>query len=358
MKIKLPTLRLTGTEVAAGAAAGVAAVLLSMLTLQRPPVTLALGFVSPLPVMIAALAFGPWAGALAVAVGTIFVAFFDMKLGHLVMAQSPSGPAALADSLVFLVGLGIPSWLLTFLARIPARPPRAGEVPPRMRADELRLSRVVTAATFFAIAAVALMLTVAVIAYGGLPEFEATMVASYETMLKAAAAKGQSSLKDEDVHRTALWFSSLLPWLMSSFAVIFYVANLWLAARIARTSGGFGTEWPDIPRNLRLPRFAALLLAVSLGLSFTTGPVGLSSHIVSAALVAGFSLQGLAVIHALTRGHSWRPAALVFTYGLVPFVFWAMLGLLDTAFSFRDRQTPIIKKQSDKKQNARKTPWN
>ena len=348
MKIKLPTLRLSGTGIAAGLAAGVTAVLLSMLTLQRPPATLALGFASPLPVMIAALAFGPWAGALAVAVGAIFVTVFDMKLGHLVIAESAGGGLALADSLVFLVGLGIPAWLLTFLARIPGRPPRAGAVPPRMRPDELRLSRVVIAATLFAIAAVALTFAVAVDFYGGLPQFEATMVSSYEVMLKAAAAKGQSSLDGADLHRTAVLFSALLPWLMASFAVVFYLANLWLAARIARTSGVFGTDWPDIPRNLRLPRLAALLLAVSLGLSFTTGPVGLASHVVSAAFIAAFALQGLAVVHALTRGRRWRPAALVFTYGLVPFVLWALLGLLDTAFSFRDRQGPIIKKHPER----------
>lgn len=352
MALKLPSLRLSGTDLAAGAAAGVAAVLLAMLTLQRPPLTLALGFVSPLPLMIAALAFGPWAGALAVVVGTIFVAIFDMKLGHLVVTQSPGGAAALADSLVFLVGLGVPSFILTFLARLPARPPRAGIVPPRMRPDELRLSRVVTAATFFAIGAVALVFAVAIIAYGGLSKFETTMVGSYETLLKAAAEKGQSTVSDADVHRTALLFSALLPWLMASFAVVFNLVNLWLAARIARTSGAFGSEWPDIPSNLRLPRFAALLLAVSLGLSVTTGALGLASHIVSAALVAAFSLQGLAVVHALTRNRSWRLAALIFTYGLVPFVFWALLGLLDTAFSFRDRQMPIVKKQPE-----RKLPW-
>ena len=352
MKFTLPTLRLSGTGLAAGAAAGVASVLLSMLTLQRPPLTLVLGFVSPLPVMIAALAFGPWAGVLAVAVGAIFVAVFDMKLGHLVVAASPSGMSALADSLVFLVGLGIPSWFLTFLARLPAPQPRAGAAPPRMRPDELRLSRVAVAATFFAIAAVATLFAVQIIAHGSLSTLEAALVTNYEAILKAAAEKGQSALSTDDLHRTAVWFSALVPWLMASFAVVFYLVNMWLAARIARTSGVFGTDWPDIPRNLRLPRLAALLLAVSLGLSFTTGPVALASHVVSAALVAAFSLQGLAVVHALTRGRTWRMPALVFVYGLVPLVFWALLGLFDAAFSFRDRQAPIIKNQPE-----RKSPW-
>ena len=221
-----------------------------------------------------------------------------------------------------------------------------------MRPDETKLSRVVVAATLFAIAAVGILFAIEIVAHGGLSKLNAALVENYETILKAAADKGQSALSAEDLHRSALWFSALVPWLMAAFAVVFYLANLWLAARIARTSGVFGTEWPDIPRNLRLPRFAALVLAVSLGLSFTTGLIGLASHVVSAAFVAAFSLQGLAIVHALTRGQSWRLPALIFTYGLVPLVFWALLGLLDTAFSFRDRQAPIVKKQPE-----RKSPW-
>ena len=316
-----------------------------------------LGFVSPLPVMIAVLAFGPLAGALAVVVGAVFVALFDLKLGHLVMVADPSGSAALADSLVYLVGLGIPSWLLTFLARIPSPLPRAGISPPRMRPDELRLSRLVVAAAAFAILAVALILVVAIASSGGLAKYDAMMLADYETMLRTIAERGQSALSEEDFHRSALLLASLLPWMMAVFALVVYVVNLWAAARIARTSGVLGKEWPDIPRNLRLPLFAAPLLALALGLSFLTGPVGLASHVVCGALVAAFALQGLAVIHQITRGRSWRPVALVFTYCLLPLVllplmFWALLGLLDTAFSFRDRQGPLIKKQPESK-----NPW-
>ncbi len=352
MKFNLATPSLSGTGLAAGAAAGVAAALLSMMTQQHQVLTLVLGFVAPLPIMIAALAFGPWAGGLAVLVGAVFVAIFDMKLGHLVLAASPGGAAALADSLNFLVGLGIPAWLLTFLARIPPRPPRAGAAPPRMRPDELRLSRVVMAAVLFAVAAVALQLGLEIVAQGGLTKVDAALVAQSEQYVRELAEKGQSVLSAEQLQSSALVFAALEPWVKASSKVVFFLVNLWLAARIARTSGMLGTDWPDIPRNLRLPRFAALALAVSLGLSFTIGLVGLVSHIVSGAIIAAFALQGLAVIHALTRGRTWRMPALAFTYLLVPLVFWAVLGLLDTAFSFRDRQTPVIKKQSE-----RKSPW-
>ena len=238
---------------------------------------------------------------------------------------------------MYLVGLGIPAWLLTFLARIPSPLPRAGIPPPRMRPDESRLSRLVVAATAFAIGAVALILAVAIATSGGLAKYDASMLAGYETMLRTAAERGQSALSDEDLHRSALLLASLLPWMMAVFALVVYVVNLWIAARIARTSGVLGKDWPDIPRNLRLPRFAAPLLALALGLSFLTGPVGLASHVVCGALVAAFALQGLAVIHQMTRGRSWRPVALAFTYCLIPLVLlplmsWALLGLLDTAF--------------------------
>lgn len=352
MPLNIAFPRVTATGLVAGVAAGVAAVLLAMLTPQRPPGTLLLGFLSPLPLMIAALAFGPLAGMLAAVVGTLFVVVFDMKLGHLVLAENPLGGASLGDGLVFLVGLGLPAFLLTLLARAPVRPVRPGGLP-RMRPDEMRLSRIVMAAAAFAVLAVSLVLALDIADHGGLAKFHVAIVAKYEDLLRSAAAKGQTALADADVHRTAVLTTALTPWLQTMFATVFYLANLWFAARIARLSGGLGVDWPDIPLHLRLPRAAALVLAVFLGLSFTTGLLGLASHLVAAALVAIFSLQGLAVIHAVTRGRTWRLPALVFTYGLVPFVFWGLLGVLDAAFSFRDRQKPVIRKQTE-----RNKPWN
>lgn len=351
MPLKLLSFRISATGLAAGIAAGVAAALLSMLTPQRPPATLLLGFLSPLPLMIAALAFGAIPGALAAAIGTAFVVVFDMKLGHLVLADNPSGSAAFSDGAVFFVGLGLPACLLTLLVRAPPKPLRAIGLP-RMRPDELRLSRIVIAGAVFAMAAVGLVLTLDIVEHGSLSAFQLATVAKYEELLRLAVVKGQTTLAEADLHRTALLTAALTPWLQTMFVVVFYLVNLWLAAKVARLSGGLGVEWPDIPLNFRLPRAAALLLAVFLGLSFTTGLLGLASHVVGAALVAIFSLQGLAVIHAVTRGRTWRLPALVFTYGLVPFVFWGLLGLLDTAFSFRDRQKPVIRKQPE-----RNKPW-
>ena len=109
-----------------------------------------------------------------------------------------------------------------------------------------------------------------------------------------------------------------------------------------------GATWPDIPRHMRIPRAAAFVLAVSLGLSFIGGVPGLVCRVVSFALIAALALQGLAVVHAVTRGKGSRTALLIIVYlSMVafmpwPLIFWGVVGLLDTAFSFRARQRPAL----------------
>ncbi|WP_158809243.1 DUF2232 domain-containing protein, partial [Beijerinckia sp. L45] len=122
--------------------------------------------------------------------------------------------------------------------------------------------------------------------------------------------------------------------------------NIWAAARIAKASGHFRAPWPDLPRSLRVPRQLALVLAVSLGLCFAGGLVGLFALIVTGALVMAFAAQGLAVIHDITRGKSFRLPLLIIVYLtlilLMPWLFavYALVGLGDAGFSFRDRRQP------------------
>ena len=356
MKFDLSSFRPSGTAVVAGAASGVTSVLLLMLNGQHPPLTLALGFISPLPVMIATLAFGPLSGLVSVIVGAIFVVVFDLRMGHLVLVDDPSSAAALYDGVIVLVGLGIPALLLVLMVSLPIRPPLAGAAPPRMRPDELRLSRTLMTAVICAVVSVGAVYAIEIVKFGSLAALQEKSQSAVETAMKTAIAAhppaGQAPPTDRDIHVYATALIAVQPWLTAAFLVICYLANLYLAARIAVASGGIAAKnWPDIPRNLRLPRAAALALAIALGLSITSGIVGLASGLVAATLVTAFGLQGLAVVHALTRGHTWRLTALIGAY-LLPFILWSVLGLLDTAFSFRDRQVSVERKQPE-----RKSPW-
>ena len=87
-----------------------------------------------------------------------------------------------------------------------------------------------------------------------------------------------------------------------------------------------------------------------LGLSFAGDLIGMLALIASGALAMGFVLQGLAVVHAMTRGKSGRLPLLIIVYLCTALLFpWPLvaagfLGLLDAGFAFRDRQKPIVKK--------------
>ena len=339
----LSSLRITSTGLAAGLAGGLAGVLLSMLTLQHPPLTLLTGLIAPLPLMIAALGFGPLSGALAVAVGSIFVVFFDMKLGHLVLGGARSPSVAGLDVLVFLVALGLPSWLLGMAARTPI----SIATTRGMRPEEWLLARIALIAVLFGALAVATIFAIAITANGGYDAFNGAVTDAFDQVWRLVA-ENRSLPSGLDAHQVAVELTWLMPPLVSGGVVIFYLVNLWLAARIAKISDLLRMPWPDIPRHVRLPRAAALVLAVSLGLSLLGGGVGLVSRVVSAALIAALALQGLAVIHSVTRGRGSRLPVLVIVYLSIvalmpwPLLFWGAVGLLDTAFSFRDRQRPAV----------------
>ena len=192
------------------------------------------------------------------------------------------------------------------------------------------------------------MFLVAITANGGYDAFNTLMVDTFEKIWQSMSEK-RSLPKGLNARSFAVQLAWMMPPLMSACAVLFYVSNLWLAARVAQTSDLLGGRaWPDIPRHMRVPRFVAVVLAVSLGLSFTSGLLGMVSRVVSAALMSALALQGLAVMHALTRGKSYRTPLLVLVYLSLavlmpwPLIFWGALGLLDTAFSFRDRQRPAV----------------
>ncbi len=338
---RLPALRISATGLVAAAGGGLAGSLLSMLAPSHPPLTLAMGVLAPLPLMIASLGFGPLAGALALVVGSAFVALFDLQLGHLVFNGLRAPSSAGFNAGVFLLVLGLPACLLGVAAR--RRP--VAVTTPQARPEERLLGRVAVMAVLFASLSVSAVLAVAVAASGGLEPFNAHLTATL-TEAWQMVAQQRALPKGVDAGQIAREVTILMPPLTSAAAVFFYLGSLWLAGRIAQVSDLLGTSWPDIPKHMRLPRFAALLLAVSLPFSFIGGFVGLFSRIISAALMAALAIQGLAVAHALTRNRGSRVPLLVIVYLTIaalmpwPLLLWGVLGLLDAAFSFRDRQRP------------------
>ena len=109
-----------------------------------------------------------------------------------------------------------------------------------------------------------------------------------------------------------------------------------MGAHLALAAGKLVRPWPDLAA-VTLPAGTSLLLAVALGASLLLdGLARLVALGYAGALLAGFVLAGLAVIHFTTRQLSWRGPALGAVYALVIFantkavLVLALLGLLDS----------------------------
>lgn len=353
--------RISGTGLAAALGAGLAAALLALMPALKNPdgLTTALGdmptmsalawamaFVAPLPIMVAAFGFGSLAGLIAAVVGALAVGIVDLRPDALAAFHLDKVASGGIETLVFAVSFGVPSWLLARLAVLPPGPRRLTERAV-VRPEEHMLGLVLAVAAGFATIAAALNIAIAVNGHGG---FQAFMDASAKAIEPLLTARGPLP-KSADPHKVALAFVWTAMAIMAAAELMLLTFNLWLAARVAQMSGLLSVPWPDVPGALRLPRPLAIVLAVALGLSFAGGPVGMVGVIASGALVMAFAFQGLAVVHAVTRGKKgFRLPLLIIVYltlaMLMPWslAFYGLIGLIDAGFAFRDRQKPIAKK--------------
>ncbi len=354
--------RLSATTAGAAAGAGFAAALMVVAVAKNvsgavalnaaeaglPPsliLPLIMILIVPLPLMIVAIGFGRLAGMMAVLIGALAVALY---------ALMPAGAASLdlarlgasgTVALVFIVVFGVPSIVLAGLAVRRIEPPKDPQVLSRMRPEERVLGGIVGVAIGYTATMLSIFVVLAISDSGGLAAVT-DAIAEQIKQHPAALSQIPKGIDLARVVRLEIWVSAFA---MAVFGVATLACNLWLAARIAQTSGLLTEPWPDIPRNLRLPRPLALVLAVALGLSFAGGLIGLISAIVTGGLMAGFIFQGLAVIHVLTIGNRMRPTLLTLAYFLLivmplPLIY-ALIGLLDVFFAFRDRQKPVIVKK-------------
>ena len=165
-----------------------------------------------------------------------------------------------------------------------------------------------------------------------------------EPMVRDLFGAGRESLGGFDAHDIAALMARAAWPAVAGISFFVLMSNLWLAARVVQISDKLRRPWPDIPRELRVPRPFAFVLAVALGLCFAGGEVAAIAAVVAAVLGCAFALQGLAVVHDLTRGSSVRGPLLATTYLLLaltvpwPLAVLACIGLAEAGFSLRDRK--------------------
>ncbi len=125
-------------------------------------------------------------------------------------------------------------------------------------------------------------------------------------------------------------------------AMMTLTLNLWLAAKIAATSGRLHRPWPDLKSDGVAADDARRRYRVALAFCFIGGLSRCSRRSSRTALMMAYAIIGFAVLHTLTLALKSRAFWLGCAYAIVVVFGWPVLamvalGLADAVFGFRQR---------------------
>jgi hypothetical protein len=314
--------------------AGLASALLFVVSAKGTLLALILAYFAPLPLMIASLGFGQWTGL----VGTL------LGSGLIALLLYPT------VGLVYAIAIAVPAWLVCAAALRGAPPPE----PQLKRPARQKLvapvvpnpapMRALTAATLFFAAAISIGALALAAAHGGLTSALNQVTDELAPLIRELKTATTSLPDSLDPDRLARILVRVIVPAMAASGLMLAMANLWLAARTVQISARLRTAWPDIPYNLRVPVPLAAALIPAIGLIFVGHEIGFVAAIAATVLATALSLQGLAVMHDLTRGMSARTPLLFGAYLVMSFVppwpmaLFALVGLADAALGLRERK--------------------
>ena len=299
--------------------AGVASAVFFILPLKGGMLAPLCVVIAPMPLMIVTIGWGMRAGAIASACGAALIAgilSFWLAFGY---AASVAAPAL---ALVYAAHRSP-------LAGAPERGPQYNL--PQILAAMVGLTTLVQ---WFAL----LMIGSEYASFDAAVEAAATRILPLVTLLMERANGVFAGSTPMDIAMMMVLFAAPV---MAVWGVFNLALNLWLSARIAQVSGRLSWSWPDIPAGFGLPRAAAPVLALAVGLTFMAGPMRIFAGTLVGALGAALALQGLAIVHYLSRGVGVRHGLLAGLYSATllifpwPLLFAAGLGLSEFFLSLR-----------------------
>jgi hypothetical protein len=303
-----------------GFGAGATSALLFASVLSGSIASVALFYLAPLPILIAAMGWSHWSG-LAAAVAA--------ALG-LTLAFGPF------FFIAFLLSVGLPAWWLGYLALLarPAGP--AGELewyPP---------GRLVLWAAILG----ALVILVALSQFGGDEgTIQTSLRNAFDRMFRAQmhipAGEALTIPGLSDPNRLIDVLVIVLPPAAAVLSAVTQLLNLWLAGRIVKISGRLKRPWPDLAA-MRFPPATPVLLAAAIAASFLPDVAGLAAALPAASLLLAYAALGFAVLHGITRHLNSRAVLLFGVYSAVlifgwPVLLMTLLGLIDSALDLRKR---------------------
>jgi hypothetical protein len=295
-----------------GIFAGLASALLLASIGSGSVLSIALFYIAPLPIILAAIGWSHVAGIVAAGVA---------GLTSLVALGADMGALHLAS-------VGLPAWWLSYLALL-------ARAEPDGRVEWYPIGRLVLWTAAIAIVLVSLSAPL----IGG-------SVEGYETMLREnlhtfieAGAPGAPGDDQRDLFVEIM--VAMLPPVFAAFWVVITLFNLWLAGRVTRASGRLVRPWPDLSAMI-LPNAALVAITIAVLAMFLPEPIGFIGRIAATTLLVALGMVGLAVLHAATRGSASRPFILAGVYALLILqigllLVFAVIGAAEQIFGLRTR---------------------
>lgn len=292
--------------------AGAASALLVATVATGSALSVPLFYLAPLPVLIVGLGWSQVAALVAASAAAVGIGvLFGLEL-----------------LVAYVAGVGLPAYVLAYLALMARQRLDTGEL------EWFPVGRLVLAAAVLGSLAVAALIPLVA---GDVESYQAALKTLMTGMLQERAGE-----LPPDADRFADLLVAIMPPAAAVLTMVTQLGNLWLAGRVARTSGRLMRPWPDLA-SLALPRGAVVLLVAAIAIAaLMAGFVGLLAETLAATLIMAFAFAGLAVVHAVTRGAAGRTLviATVWLAALVlgwPFAVLALLGLADLFLDLRAR---------------------
>jgi hypothetical protein len=318
--------------------AGLAAALLFAVMAKGTLLAMALAYLAPLPIVIATLGWGLDMGALAAAIASV---------GAAIVVDPLSGG-------LFAVSIGLPAWLLSFLGLL-----RRGRLYPfypfaSAKTDDktwFPIGGIVAAAALIGAIVGAGALASLVLVYGGYQKGVDALAAELVPDLKDALDDAMMLPRGVSVEEFAALIVRLSsPAMVAGTTCLMLCANLYAGARAVQLSQRLTRPWSNLPEALVLPPLLGIGLIACFGLALALpGSASHAAWIGVGSLGCAYVIQGLAVIHCLSRGLPARTPMLVALYlvcvVVVPLSLpvLALVGLVESLLSLRARRAAAAK---------------
>jgi hypothetical protein len=299
--------------IAIALAAGLASALMFASITSGAAISLLLINLAPLPLMVVGLGWGAVSAAIGGAAATVVIASLF----------------GLPYSIAFALVNALPAWWLAHLVLL-ARPKDGVAANPDDALEWYPVGRILLWIVVFAtILTAATLLTMGTDA----ATIQKTIRTGWTELVEATGL----TLNDSTFDALVL----VAPIGAEIAAVMMLTLNLWLAAKIAATSGRLHRPWPDL-KNTALPMMTIAVLFAAIACCFSGGLLAILAQVLTAGLSIAYAITGFAVLHTLTLAMKSRALWLGCVYAVVAGFAWALLaiallGLADAVFGLRQR---------------------